>query len=181
MHGLSGVTKVEGFGTGRLTTICAVCAATLLLAGCGHHKPGLGNGNPHSPGTEQQIHLLWKNPTDGWRVKLGKNGNEQKPADFHTQLAKDVGPTQFTFDIQGPTTASFKTAGALDVWMGSKSSVQSGINSTQVLPAVIDKDGKRLVFYDLNQGDPVTLNYQLNFDSGPPVDPIIDNGGSSRD
>jgi hypothetical protein len=161
--------------------IATVCAATLLLAGCGSHKPGNGgNGNPHKPGTDQQIHLVWTNATDGWRVKLG-NGSEQKPADYHTPLALDVGPTKFTVDIQGPTAASFKDPGGLDVWVGSKSSPQTGINSTQVLGPIVTKGGKQLIFYDLNQGAPVTLNYQLNFDSGPPADPIIDNGGSSRD
>ena len=37
--------------------------------------------------------------------------------------------------------------------------------------------GRALIFWDLNQGDAVTLNYSLQFNSGPSVDPIIDNGG----
>ena len=86
----------------------------------------------------------------------------------------------FVVDIAGHPTASFKDPGGLTVWTGSKSAPQQGINSTQILGPVITKDGK-LVFFDLNQGNPVTLNYALHFNNGvPSVDPIIDNGGNNR-
>ena len=39
--------------------------------------------------------------------------------------------------------------------------------------------GRALIFWDLNEGAAVTLNYRLNFDSGPSVDPIVDNGGGN--
>lgn len=83
----------------------------------------------------------------------------------------------FEVDIQGNPSVSFKDPDGLSVWTGSKSSPQSGINSTQILGPVVTKNGKQLIFWDLNQGDAVTLNYSLQFDSGPPVDPIIENGG----
>ena len=83
----------------------------------------------------------------------------------------------FDVDIQGKPSVSFKDPDGLSVWTGSKSAPQSGINSTQILGPIVTKGGKQMIFWDLNQGDPVTLNYSLQFDSGPPVDPIIDNGG----
>jgi hypothetical protein len=87
----------------------------------------------------------------------------------------------FEVDIQGPgsSTISFDDTNGLSVWTGSKSTPQAGINSTQILGPIITKQGS-LIFWDLNQGGPVTLNYSLHFKNGvPPVDPIVDNGGSS--
>lgn len=176
---LSRASKLDTSGPGRLKKIAPLCAATLLLVGCGGHRtPGSGNCSPSKPGPSQQVHLIWTK-TDGWRVNVG-NG-DQKPADAHSPVGHLIGPTQFTVDIQGPTTASFKDPGGMDVWEGpnAKSAPQSGINSTQILGPIVTKNGKQLIFYDLNQGPGTTLNYQLNFDSGPSVDPIIDNGGNS--
>jgi hypothetical protein len=105
----------------------------------------------------------------------------KKPADAHSILARCTAPAKFTVDIVGNTSASFKNSGGLDVWEGEgqKSQPQSGINSIQILGPTVDKQG-RLIFYDLNQGDPVTLNYRLNFNNGvPSVDPIVDNGGGN--
>jgi hypothetical protein len=85
---------------------------------------------------------------------------------------------EVSIDGGGSTPPSFSTD-PLWVWegQGQKLAPKSGINSTQVLRPVMAKNGT-LVFWDLNQGDAVTLNYQFNFDKGvPPVDPIIDNGG----
>lgn len=113
-------------------------------------------------------------------VQLGSDP-AKKPADAHTKLGYGVGPTTFIVDIVGNATATFKDPGALSVWEGAtaKSQPQSGINSTQILGPIVCKGGKQLIFYDLNQGDPVTLNYQIEFNNGvKPVDPIIDNGGS---
>jgi hypothetical protein len=160
-----------------LTKIAVLCAATTLFANCGGPKIQV-NGNPAKPGPTQKIHLVWKGTN--WKVKLN-NGGEEDPKAAKTALTYDTGPTMFEVDIQGPTTVSFKDSGALDVWEGDgkKSQPQSGVNSTQILGPIITKQGK-LVFWDLNQGDPVTLNYQLNFDNGPSVDPIIDNGGGNH-
>jgi hypothetical protein len=87
----------------------------------------------------------------------------------------------FVVDIQGSSPPTFKDPGALSVWTGSKSAPQQGVNSTQILGPVIEKDGKSLVFYDLNYGDPVILYYGFSFKEPgiPPVDPIVNNGGGN--
>ena len=174
-----------------LKTIAALGAALLLLAGCGSGNGsgnGAGNGTgtassggtahqPHKPGPEQKVLLVWQQ--NDWMVQLN-GGPATKPADAHTKLDKNVGPTKFVVDIAGNTSATFDDS-SLSVWEGdnAKSQPQSGINSTQVLPPIITKNGKQLIFYDLNQDAAVTLNYQLGFKNGvKPVDPIIDNGGS---
>jgi hypothetical protein len=163
----------------NVKTMTAVLAAALILTGCGVPK-GQGSGNPGQPGPAQKIHLVWKQATNDWKVKLN-GGGEENPKSAKTMLAQYTGPTMFEVDIQGSTTVSFKDPGGLDVWEGDgkKSQPQSGINSTQILGPIINKQGN-LIFWDLNQGDPVTLNYRLNFNSGPSVDPIIDNGGGGR-
>jgi hypothetical protein len=156
-----------------MKTTAVIAAATLLLAGCGGPQVR-GNGNPAKPGPPQKVHLVWQ--ANQWKVSLngGPLGN---PATAKTDLVRNTGPTKFEVDIQGNTPASFKDPDGLSVWTGSKSAPQSGINSTQILGPVVIKNGKQLIFWDLNQGDAVTLNYSLHFDSGPSVDPIIDNGG----
>lgn len=167
--------------------MAVVFGAALLLAGCNVQK---ANGNetnqitppprkPPGKGTNQQVDLIWKQGTSSWMVKLN-NGQEQDPAEATTMLEKDVGPTMFVVDISGA--ATFKDPGGLDVWEGvnEKTNPQSGINTTQVLEPIVTKNGKRLVFFDLNYGDKVTLNYRLNFNNNvPSVDPIIDNGGGN--
>jgi hypothetical protein len=113
-------------------------------------------------------------------VKLN-GGGEENPNAATTHLGTGTGPTMFVVDIQGSSTATFKDPGGLSVWTGSKSTPQAGINSTQILGPIITKQGK-LVFWDLNQGSSVTLNYSLHFNENgvPSVDPIIDNGGGNR-
>lgn len=175
MHILTCATTPEAGSKGRMKAIVVIFAATLTLAGCGQKMRG--NGNPAQPGPTQKIHLVWKGSE--WKVKLN-GGNEQNPKTATTKLNEGVGPTMFEVDIQGSTSASFKDPGGLSVWTGDKSVPQSGISSTQILGPVVSKNGKQLTFWDLNQGDPVILNYSLYFDSGPSVDPIIDNGGGGN-
>lgn len=170
--------------TGRVTIILAISAATLIFAGCTQKTPGSGGGGtgkPPTAGTTQKIHLVWKNSTNEWKVQLRDGGPEEDPKTATTHIGRDVGPTQFEIDIQGPTSATFKDSGALDVWegVGKKSQPQSGLNSPQILGPSFSKDGKKLIFWNLNEGNPVTLNYRINFDTGPSVDPIIDNGGGN--
>jgi hypothetical protein len=75
-----------------------------------------------------------------------------------------------------PAGIQFHPQTPLTVWAGPKGTPQSGID-TQILGPVLTKDGK-LVFYDLNMGDPVKLSYSIHFQGNvPSVDPIIDNGG----
>jgi hypothetical protein len=160
-----------------MKTIAVIAAVTLLLAGCNARKVQ-GGGKPPAAGATQKVHLVWQ--AGAWKVSLN-GGNPQSPNTAKITLTKDTGPTEFVMDIQGSTTVSFKDPGGLDVWEGvnAKSQPQTGINSTQVLGPTFSKNGKQLTFWDLNEGDPVTLNYRLNFDSGPSVDPIIDNGGGN--
>jgi predicted small secreted protein len=177
MHGLTCATKPEAGRTGRLKTIAAIFAAALTLAGCNSAPKAPGSGNPVQSGPTQKIHLVWKQATNEWKVKLN-SGGEENPNTAKTTLGNGIGPTMFEVDIQGPTTVSFKDSGGLSVWTGSKSAPQAGINSTQILGPIITKQGN-LIFWDLNQGGPVILNYSLHFNSGPSVDPIIDNGGGN--
>ena len=153
----------------------------MLLAGCGGHNsqgsPRTGNGNPAKPGTAQDVKLHWVN--NQWKVSLN-NGPDQDPAKAITPLARDtVGPTMFTVTIPKNASVKFRDTTPLDVWEGdnAKSHPQDGINSTQILGPIVMSGGTQLIFFDLNQGPAVTLNYRLNFDDGPPVDPIIGNGG----
>jgi hypothetical protein len=193
MHGLTCPTKLEAGRTGRMKTIAVIAAATLLLAGCNAPKGGGGSsgggggggggssGKAPKQGQGQQVDLVWHPaPAPGyWKVKLN-HGQEEDPATATTKLDPDVGPTMFTVDISGA--ATFKDPGGLDVWEGAnaKSQPQSGINSTQVLEPIVTKNGKRLIFFDLNYGSRAMLNYRLNFNNGvPSVDPIIDNGGGN--
>lgn len=182
MHRSACATKLEVGRTTRMTTVVAIFAGTLILAGCGAPKgPGSGGGTGGAkqvyPGTTQKIHLIWKGST--WKVKLN-GGPEEDPKTATISLGKGVGPTMFVVDIQGPTSATFKDPGGLAVWTGSKSQPQSGINSTQILDPIVTDKKKQIVFGDLNQGNAVTLYYGLYFnESGvPSVDPIITNGGS---
>jgi hypothetical protein len=172
----------------QITKIALISAATLLVAGCGGHKTnGNSAGNtansgpikPHGPGSGQTVDLVWNNGNGTWKVKLN-GGPEQDPKTAKTTLDANVGPTMFTVNIGG--NATFADEGALDVWEGQneKANPKPGINSTQILGPVVTKNGKTLVFYDLNYGSGVRLNYQLNFKGTvPPVDPIIDNGGGT--
>jgi hypothetical protein len=170
-----------------MKTIAAIFGATLILAGCGGGTGqtgggggGGGNPNPVQPGADQKIHLVWKQADNAWKVKLN-GGPEEDPKTATTKLDPGVGPTKFEVDIQGPSSPpiSFKDPGGLSVWTGSKSAPQAGINSTQILGPIITKQGN-LIFWDLNQGDPVTLYYSLHFNNGvPSVDPIVDNGGGN--
>lgn len=54
----------------------------------------------------------------------------------------------------------------------SKAGVNDQIDSVKL------HNSTQLVIVDKNKGDPVTLSYQLNFEGAPPLDPIIQNGGS---
>ncbi len=157
-----------------VTKIATIAAAALLLASCGNPKGQAVLKKPPNKGDAQQVHLIWKQAENTWKVKLG-NGPEQDPSTAKTTLGEDVGPTMFVVDIQGPTTATFKDPGGLTVWEKAKS---GSPGSTQILGPEITKGGK-LVFWDLNYGDKVTLYYSLNLSDGTSVDPIIDNGGGS--
>ena len=186
MHAMTGL---KAGRTRRIRSVATLFAATLILAACGgggtvqNGGGGSGGGkpNPVQPGPAQKVHLVWKQATNSWKVKFNGNTNEEDPKTAKTKLDPGVGPTMFEVDIQGPgsSTFSFDDSNGLAVWTGSKSTPQTGINSTQILPPMITKQGT-LIFWDLNQGDAVTLNYSLHFKNGvPSVDPIVDNGGSS--
>jgi hypothetical protein len=182
MHGLTFATKLEAGRTRRTKTIATIIAAAFLVAGCGGSKAQISS-NPKQQGATQYIQLKWKQPQNAWKVKLSPTGPELDPKTAETKLTANVtGPTMFVVDIHD-STATFKDQDPLTVWTGSKSAPQPGINSTQILGPIVFTDKhtnkERLVFWDLNQGGPVKLNYSLHFNEPgvPPVDPIIDNGG----
>jgi hypothetical protein len=166
-----------------IKTIAMLGAAAMLLSGCGHKavpEGGGGNPNPVKPGAVQQINLIWKKSTNEWKVKLPGDPNEEDPKSAVTHLAKGVGPTMFELDIQGSSPLPTFKDDALTVWEGDKSNPGGGKATTQILGPVLTKKGT-LVFWDLNQGDPVKVNYSLHFNNGvPDADPIIDNGGGTN-
>ena len=133
---------------------------------------------PMQPGPPQKVVLIPQQNQGQFVWKVSQNGGPPiDPGNASITIPKGTGPTQFTVSIAGnPANIKFKANNALTVWTGSKSAPQSGID-TQILGPVQTKDGD-LVFYDLNQGDPVTLYYALHFEgTTPSVDPIVDNGG----
>lgn len=163
--------------------VVALSGAMLLLASCGRgHQQTNTHGHPAEPGPAQIIKLIWHPGNKSWTVIMPGNPNEQNPKSAETPLPYGVGPTMFQIDIQGgnPTTRpSFKTDG-LEAWAGAKTDPhQPGITTTQILGPVVTNGGKTLVFFDLNQNDPVKLGYSLSFTDPqvPAADPIIDNGG----
>ena len=156
----------------NLKTIAALCAGAMILASCGGRK-ATAPKDPFDPGPTQRIHLIWNVPENKWKVKLN-NGPEQDPSTAKTTLGKDVGPTTFVVDIAGKT-AAFKSPGGLTVWETSKSQPPG---SAQISGPVLTKSGK-LVFSDVNKGDPVTIYYGLNLTDGTVIDPIIENGGGN--
>jgi|SRR3954447_4820219 hypothetical protein len=170
MHGISCANTREAHGARRLKTIAALSVATVLV-GC-NQQPG----SVRTQYTAEKVHLIWKQATNEWKLKLN-NGHEQNPASAKTTLAEDTGPTMFVVDIQNSAPATFKASGSLSVWHDSKAPGNEG--STQILGPIVTPDGKRLFFIDLNQGNAVTLYYGLKFNEAgiPSVDPIIDNGG----
>lgn len=170
----------------RMKTIVGISAATLLLAACkapqvqdNAGQPAQANGVQPAQadaalqiGT-QRVQLKWKQADSKWVVKLN-GGAEKDPASAKTTLPKDSGPAMFIVDIDGKS-VTFKNPGGLTVWEGSKSNPQG---SAQILGPVIATNGK-LVFWNLNQGNQVTLYYSLNLSDGTSIDPIIDNGGGT--
>jgi hypothetical protein len=153
--------------------IVAISAAAMLLAACGTQKGQTGPNKPPNKGNTQEVHLIWKSLENKWKLKFG-NGQEQDPKTAKTTLAPTVGPTKFIVDIAGKS-VTFKDPDGLTVWENSKSGPPG---STQILGPEITKGGK-LVFYDLNYGNSVTIYYSLNLSDGSSVDPIIDNGGGT--
>jgi hypothetical protein len=156
-----------------MKTITAISAATLLLASCGSPKGQAPARKPPEKGAEEKVHLIWKQATNEWKVKLG-NGPEQDPKTATTTLDPGRGPTKFIVDISG-NAVGFKDPGSLTVWENAKT---SSPGSTQILGPEIDKNGK-MVFYDMNYGDKVKIYYSINLDNGTSVDPIIENGGGN--
>lgn len=157
----------------RIKTITALSAAAFLLAACGGPKGEATPAKPPKKGAPQEVHLIWKQAENKWKVKLG-SGPEEDPKTAKTTLAPGTGPTMFVVDIAGKP-VTFKDPGGLTVWEGSKSA-QEG--STQILGPEITKGGK-MVFYDMNYGDKVLIYYSINLSDGTSVDPIIDNGGGT--
>lgn len=166
--------RLQARRAGRLGTIAVICAAALVVAGCSKSQTPRVNGNPAKGGPKQTVELIWKKTTSEWKVKLN-GGGEENPATAKIDLARNTtGPTMFEVDIKGNGAPGFATSGALSVWEKSKAASQG---STQILGPIVSTDAKTLYFFDLNQGDAVTLYYGFNFDNNTSVDPIIDNGG----
>ena len=174
-----------------LKRIAVICGSALLVASCGGGEknvqpPAAQKKKPPEQGEVQTVELELKNDNT-WKVKV-KNTNEQDPKKAKTILAENVGPTMFEVTIKEGTPATFTATDPLAVWEGAGPNGQKaaqpaqwGISSTQIIGPYLKDGGKKLVFYDLNYGSKVTLNYALRFKENgvPPVDPIIENGGGN--
>jgi len=156
-----------------MTKVAAISVAAVLLASCGTPKGQAAPKKPPNKGATEEVHLIWKQAENKWKVKLG-NGQEQDPNSATTILDEGRGPTMFVVDIAGKS-VTFKDQGGLTVWDNSKS---GPAGSTQILGPEVTKAGK-LVFWDLNYGDKVKIYYSLNLSDGTSVDPIVDNGGGT--
>jgi hypothetical protein len=166
--------------------IAVVCAATTLAAGC-NTKSEMRAKKPPVSGDVQTVELDLK-PGNVWQVKLKNSPNPQNPKKAKTDLPKDTGPTMFVVTIKQSAPATFKTSGGLTAWEGALTPTGEKApppaspfqNSTQIVGPIVMDGGKTLIFFDLNYGDPVTLNYALHFNGSiPSVDPIIENGGGN--
>ena len=173
-----------------LKKIAFICAAAILTASCGGGGGGGGGGQPPAQrkkppqaGGPQTVDLFWKQSQNKWKVKLSGNPNEQDPKTAKTDLAPGTGPTMFQVNIHDHPTATFKASGGLTVWEGAgtggaKAPPPATLGSTQIIGPIVTNNGKTLIFFDLNYGGPVTVNYALHFDGTvPSVDPIVENGG----
>lgn len=122
----------------------------------------------------------------GWELKYG-TGKFTKKGDYpEIVLPKNSGNHEFTVTIENangiiafaPGTNRPKDGdNALWVAAGETSPTQKGLHP-QIKDAKLHND-TQLVFKDVNNGDPVTLAYRLNFTGAPPLDPIIQNGGGT--
>lgn len=156
-----------------MSKITAIAAAALLLTGCQEAKM---QGDPGYPGPTEEVRLNWIQGQNSWMVHLN-GGAAQNPKNAKTVIPQGADPTMFVVNISGHPNATFKNPGGLSVWEGAnaKSLPQQGINSDQIIGPIVDKNGKTLVFFDLNTSQ-VTLNYALHFNNSiPSVDPIIEN------
>lgn len=159
-----------------MSKITAIAAAALLVTGCGKDQQANARRGPDYPGPSELVRLKWQGGSQNqWKVDL--KGVEKAPKDAKTIIPQGDGPTMFVVDIDGHKDATFKNPNGLSVWEGenAKSSPQQGINSDQIIGPIVTKDGRKLVFFDLNTKK-VTLNYALHFNNNvPTVDPIIEN------
>ena len=154
-----------------MKTTIAIAGVALLLTGC--DKAQMQRGHYKVPTVEVALHL--DAATNIWTVDLDGSG-KQNPKNAKTVIPTGADPTMFVVDIKGAQT--FRNSDPLSVWEGAnaKTLPQSGINSNQIIGPFVTKNRKSLVFFDLNQGNKVTLNYELHFNGGTPsVDPIIEN------
>lgn len=175
-----------------LKKIAVICGGAMLAASCGGggkdvQPPAPQAKKPPKQGEVQTVELFLKEGNI-WKVKVKGNPNEQDPKKAKTILDENVGPTMFEVTIKEGTATFTASDLPLAVWEGTgpngekaPAPAQWGIGSTQIIGPYLKDNGKKLVFYDLNYGSKVTLNYALRFKENgvPPVDPIIENGGGN--
>ncbi len=159
--------------TRNSVAIAAGCAMTLSLAAC----QGAQLKTAQQLQTEN-VKLVWKQASNEWKVQLN-GGPEISPGAARTKVDYASGPVIFIIDVAGKA-ARFKNPGGLSVWTGPKTvPAPAGVNSPEILGPIITSKNK-MIFFDMNQGPAVTLNYALHFTDKPSVDPIIDNGGGKE-
>jgi hypothetical protein len=136
---------------------------------------------------EKEAELKLKNGK--WELKHdGKkgdhNGPPTDPAAYPViKLNKDEGLHLITFEIETPDITFSKDA----IWVNEGSKPQPGGSHTHDQIAWrVDPEGKKLYVVDWNDNSakpphtPIDLHYQLNFSDGTSLDPIINNGGTTK-
>ena len=184
-----------------MTKMAAISAATLLLAGCKAQQAQNNAAEQLQPNATEQVHkagtpnpgpaqIVRLVPTGSgasttWQVLLPGDSQPKNPKDAKTEIGQGVGPTKFAVMIApNPNDIKFRTQDPLSVWAAGSdeelkgSPPKEGIDSKQIIGPLFEQG--KLVFWDLNYGDPVRLFYSIHFEGNvPPVDPIIENGGGS--
>jgi hypothetical protein len=120
-------------------------------------------------------------PNGQWNVKYdNQSGNH--PGNYpKVGLAKDSGPQLITFEIVGNPQVTFTND---PIWVKAGSKPQPGDSN----PQIVWRSGGANKLYVVDWNDnpatatspPLALHYQLNVNNHAPLDPIIDNGGTTR-
>jgi hypothetical protein len=126
--------------------------------------------------------------TDGtWKVKHdGHTGNHpgQGPDSYPHVKADSQGPHTITFQIKGGQQGVTFSKDAMWVQAGPPGTKPAKGAQNDQIDWRVDGNGTTLYAIDWNDNDAangtLTLNYQLNVTGHPPLDPIIDNGGSIK-
>lgn len=126
-----------------------------------------------------QLTLTSQDAPAGWQMDIAGQG-KGGPNSYPVAKVAHGSWADFQFVITGPGTQNITFAAVNPISVSpddgtGKSPTAIGINTDQITD-VSGGGGRVLKFTDKNQ-DATKLTYQLNFNTGQPLDPIIENGG----